>query len=186
MPRGRPRRQGVPREPNGRKSRQKLVQAETQREAREVAVTARIRVHGVPMADALDPKSGALIGRMCLVGDISEDQHEAALEWIKTRAAALIAWGAPNQPHEPREGGGIMDEKEHVRSCRRRIERYEDASAAVLDWPARYMSDPALRIDALDAFLLREEHIPRLVPHLKEALNALNAHWSLDARRKVA
>lgn len=70
MARGRKRKDGR-REPNGRASRKNGPDTVTETEARrnrETAVTARQRVHGLPMALAATVDGGDVLGRLALVG----------------------------------------------------------------------------------------------------------------------
>lgn len=183
MAKGRPRKQGQVREHNGRASR-RAYRGETEVQATSTALNARMRLYGLQIENARLPDAGALIGRMKLVEDVSAEQHQAALEWIKVRAAYLHAIAAPEVPHEPREGvSGTLSDEDYAKSCRSRIERYESAVDALTTSPARYLSWHGEMTDALDAFLLYEEHIPRLVPALRAALDILHRHWFVARKR---
>jgi hypothetical protein len=194
MPRGRPRTANVPREPNGRRSRRKVDIAgrmhwdgETEREATATAKQARMRLYGLTAEEAGHELYGTLIGRMFRLEEIGYDEHLAAEEWIRTRLAALRAAAAPGLPRIPREGASAPDEDEYAKQCRDRIERYEVAVAVVLEGvEGLRLNDGPRRLEALDAFLLREEYVSGLVRHLKDALVCLHKHWFVDSRRRVA
>lgn len=82
--RGRPRREGVDREPNGKPSRAKVDES-----AMNVALRARTRCLGVPEAMAHDQKAESPIGRLNLRGLITEAHLWAAKRYSTIHAQRL-------------------------------------------------------------------------------------------------
>ncbi|WP_455480490.1 hypothetical protein V3564_04975 [Bartonella sp. B12(2025)] len=95
--RGRPRIKGRMREPNGRISR-----AKTPREpVHKLTIEMRAKHFGLSVEEAKNPLSGTYIGRLCLQGELSQDQYDAAQQYLQIRNDYLCAKGFP---------GAIYDE----------------------------------------------------------------------------
>lgn len=93
--RGRPRTEGVAREPNGRISRSGI----PHEPADIVAIEARMRMHGLTPEAAKDQKAATFIGRLSLAGNpdgINTTQYDALVSYRDLNAAHLRAIKAPN------------------------------------------------------------------------------------------
>lgn len=178
------------REPNGRLSRKRIHVVEreemTQREAQSVAIEARMRHTGLPEAvvslnHAGRPNAGTVHGIMCLRGDLSREQWDAAEWWIGKRAAWLRAIEAPNQETGDAPGGEFDPDK-HAEFC-----RIAKASwAAICDCVQQASTEARSPVAAaLDMFLVRQHHLEHMVGDLRLALNAIHRRF-LAAQRKAA
>ena len=177
------------REPNGRLSRRVLHTKEreemTQREAQSVAIAARMRHTGLPeevvsLNVAGRPNAGTLHGIMCLRGDISREQWDAAEWWIGKRGAWLRAIESPNQETGRTEGGGQFDPDRHAEFCRMAREIW----SAVCDCiQTASTENRAPLMSALDVFLVRGYHLQHMVGDLRIALNAVHRRFLAGQRR---
>lgn len=177
---GRPRRNGA-REPNGRIQR---IAGETERQARETAVSARIRVHGVEPTAALDQRAGSLIGRMRLAGDITEEQYLAAVYWQQARSRLEWAIDVPGRVVEPKDGttsGGDPDRT--AEAVQAAIATWDEMHQFIRSTP--FLSNLAKQdmIDALEAYIVREHLIGTLFLPLKRALDRVDEFVTRAAKR---
>jgi len=179
-----------PREPNGRLSRRRVHimdrQEMTQREAQSVAIEARMRHTGLPEAvvslnHAGRPNAGTVHGIMCLRGDLSREQWDAAEWYIGKRAAWLRAIEAPNQ-ETGAVSGGEFDPDRHAEFCRIAMASWAAICDAVQHASAEARSPLA---SALDLFLVRQHHIEHMAGDLRLVLNAIHRRF-LASRRKAA
>ena len=170
------------REPNGRLSRRRVHVREreemTQREAQSVAIAARMRHTGLPeevvsLNHAGRPNAGTVHGIMCLRGDISRAQWDAAEWWIGKRIAVLRAIEPPAQ-RTGEAGGGTFDEDRYAEWCRSARETW----AAVLDCIQEASTETRSPLmAALDVILWRGEYAGHLVGDLRIALNAIHRRF---------
>lgn len=176
------------REPNGRLSRRVLHTKEreemTQREAQSVAIAARMRHTGLPeevvsLNVAGRPNAGTLHGIMCLRGDISREQWDAAEWWIGKRAANLRAINAPGQETGPGPGGEF-DPDRHQAFCDLARKEW----AAITDCIQTASTEARAPLAAaLDVFLVRGIYLPHMVGDLRLALNAITRRFLAQQRR---
>lgn len=178
------------REPNGRLSRKHVHVQEreemTAKEAQSVVVQARMRLFGLSEEAAARnvagrPNAGTLHGIMCLRGDISRAQWDAAEWWIGKRAAYLRSIQARDQ----RTGGdpsGSFDEQAHEQWCAAIASTWDAALDCIQQASTEARSPLAA---ALDVFLFRDEYVAHMVGDLRLALNAIHRRF-LSAERKAA
>jgi hypothetical protein len=173
---GRPRKQGVAREPNGRVSRS----PDASRSFRE-AILARTRLFGVTENQAADAMAGTVIGRMVLQKALSRDQFYAAQKYIEVRHAYLRAIGAKPDFREPlpdTEGDG-----DYESFCRRARSIFASMQEVITELCIEQRSPaPA---SALDIFITRDTYLPHLEGDLRLALNRL-ARYFFEGRQKAA
>lgn len=184
----------LPRTRSGRPSRSKAAKewrakhetyypGETEREATATAKDARVRLYGVPPELAVLPEIGTLIGRMYVGNVVTREQFEAARTWLQVRGAMLKAIAAPGTPVEPRDGvgGGYPTGEAHEAAVRAATAKYDAIQSWLLDTLGHMSLYEEMR-EALDVFLLVEQHVPRLVPALMRALDRID-EWSREAKR---
>lgn len=178
------------REPNGRLSRE-MVEKESRTKARidteewdamYVALSARWRVHGIPLKEVRNQMAGSFIGRLCLNGELTRLQWDAAQTWLEQRQAYHHAIAAP------REVGAIDINAVHGRGG---AENEARSIKAVKDWDKM---EKAVRecqsqignrgnlFAALDLCVARDNFLPHMVGDLRTALNAIARHCKLGAR----
>lgn len=176
------------REPNGRLSRRKAhVEFRTAAEVFEnqrVVLEARVRHTGLPahlvsLNDAGRPNAGSVHGVMCLRGEISREQWDAAEWWIGKRAAWLRAIDAPNQ-ETGSAPAGEFDPDRHAQFCKHAIEQW----AAITDCIQAASTDTRSPLAAaLDVFLVRGHHLNHMAGDLRLALNAITRRFLAQQRR---
>lgn len=135
--RGRKRRAGVKREPNGRASRSKPVTAAQAQEAKSVVINYRQRIYGLTPDQAKDAKAVLELGRLWLRKMINERQQEAGerfrvITFRHRRAIVAIADPINSAPME-RVGGGVQAETisdEQIAAIRAEFDACENALRA--------------------------------------------------------
>lgn len=192
--RGPKRREGR-REPSGRLSRANIeerVRDALDRDEREtiaVGIEARVRLFGVPVSHSRDQKAGSFVGRLCLSGELSQAQYDAAQVWLEDRANYLWSIGdiSPKLPGAVNLNTirGKPTGGENVPAVRRARKRYEEACEAI------QKEQDALRLSghlfgALNYAVERDLALFHMIPDVRLALNALARHYRLDGSRKAA
>lgn len=189
---GRKRQTAIAREPNGRASRKPADEAK-RREAKisdithwdmmAVAVTARNRVHGVPLAVAKDQRAGSVVGRMVMAGVLTKAQGDASTRYAEDVAAYHQAISAPRQPGavDLNAGHGQSVLEENVRAKLRAVRRYTGAREAVQG--EADLRRGANLFAALDYFVLRDENHSHMLPWLRLALDALAVFYGMETER---
>ena len=181
-----------PRTPSGRISEAKTVidrrAAETEAEATDTAITARVRMFGVSREEAKQPTMGSVVGRMLRERVIRRDQHEAADRYFKALLRHQIAIGAVPAAREPRDeassGGGDDPEAAHQAFCVSARAEWHRVEAVVnrVTQEERSLAPKA----ALDLIVVQGIHDHRLVGPLRVVLNALGRLWHLEVVRGEA
>jgi hypothetical protein len=186
-----PKREDGKREPNGRLSRR--TEEQHQREATKlerdewdamyVALLARWRVHNVPLAEVRNQMAGSYVGRLCLNGEVTQTQYDAALTYLSERRDFHMAVGAPKE-----DATAIDLNAVHGRSGAENVERDRLAKA---QWEATRKAIAAKQEEegleanlwaALDLCLHRDMELPHMVPDLRSVLNALVRRYRLVSR----
>lgn len=166
--RGRPRVEGVSREPNGRISRAK-------EPADVVALEARRRHLGLPKDKLRDQRAGSYIGYLNILGNrdgLSDDQYEAAQNFLSLREAYLRAIKAPGRVIDGDSGTSTeeiteayeqwaKDTREAYESCRRAVQEAQNESREENLWAA------------LDLVIIRDQRLPHMVGATRILCNAL-------------
>ena len=177
------------REPNGRLSRRAADRtarmldglAREERDALAVGLEARQRVHGVPARNSRDQMAGSYIGRLCISGEISRVQYDAAMQWLADGEDYSRVRRSPRPPGAVdlnRIHGGSTD-GEDVAFARRAVERYEAAVAAVQERQLE-LRNTAVLFAALSHIVGRDLELPHMVGDCREALNALARVYKLS------
>ena len=192
--------EGATREPNGRLSRKiedvrNRQYAKLDREESDnlsVAVAVREVKWGLSPKDSRDQKAGSYIGRLCISGEVSKAQYEAAMYWLEDSENYSRAMSAPRQP-------GAIDlnatkgttNYENVDWVRRVKARYcgEDGKGGALG--AIQAAQNELRgrgalIAALYEIVLRDHEIYHLVGDCRTALNALVRYYGIGTKERKA
>lgn len=177
------------REPNGRLSRRRTEVSARLRDALDrderdtisVAVEARQRVWQVPQAQSRDQMAGSFMGRLCLAGEISRIQYEAALLWIEASEKNSIACRSPRPPGavDLNRTIGRGSDYEDVAAVTRWREQYEAASKAVQE-AQNHLRGTASLFAALYECVIQDRAFVHMVPDCRLALNALAKHYKID------
>jgi len=171
------------REPNGRLSRRVVYAREredmNEREARSVAIAARMRVFGLTEAQAKAQEGGTVIGRMRHSRELTADQVEAAFSYLEARNAYHRAIGAVSDtgraPLPETKGEGTYEE-----FCEGAIKRW-NAITEALSCVMVELRSPS-PVSALDNFVVRDVYVAHLVGDLRVALNALDRHFTMPSK----
>lgn len=169
--RGRPKMEGVAREPNGRVSRSGVDHGP----ADVVALDARRRHLGLTRDQAKDQKAGSFIGYLNLIGPvdgISDDQHEAATSYLNLREAYLRAINAPGRVLDSDIGitisevteayeDWVADTKQAYENCRKAIQEAQNENRHANLWAA------------LDLCIIQDQHMHYMIGDLRLLTNAL-------------
>jgi hypothetical protein len=158
----------------------------TTKEAQSVVIAARVRHTGLSEAaaslnEAGRPNAGTLHGIMCLRGEITRDQWDAAEWYIGKRTAWLRAIEASEQRTGSTTGGDV-DEDRYAEWCAKARETWAAVQACIQQSMAEQRAPLAA---ALDVLLLRQQYVIDLVGDLRLVLNALH-RWFLRAAAKAA
>lgn len=181
--------QNVVREPNGRRSRRKMyveqLTAAQVFENQRVVLEARARHTGLPaykvaLNEAGKPNAGTVHGIMCLRGDLSREQWDAAEWYIGKRQAWLRAIASPGQAVGALSGGGEFDEARHADWCAHARATWESVMACIQQASTETRSPIAA---ALDVFLVRDHHVEHMVGDLRVGLNAIHRRFLAGQRR---
>lgn len=175
------------REPNGKLSR-RVVDKQARRSideqsAMQVAKEARQRVFGVSEADSATDRAGTVCGRLCLTGEITGDQLEAAKAFAATYSAYQRAMNSPRPPKAVEiggiTGGGALNDitpEQHTKA----LKQWDAAKRALVE---ANMYHHGSIYAACDYLALRDELHLHMLGDLRVGLNALARHYGLVARR---
>ncbi len=169
--RGRPKMEGAAREPNGRVSRSGIDHGP----ADVVALDARRRQLGLSRDQAKDQKAGTFIGILNLMGardGLSDDQYEAATNYLGLREAYLRAINAPGRVLDG-EGSApsaevseayeewVSGTKEVYADCRKAIQAAQNETRTENLWAA------------LDLIIIQDQHLHHMIGATRILCNAL-------------
>jgi hypothetical protein len=158
-----------------------------ERETLRPGVEARVRLHGLEPEVSRDQRAGSFAGRLCMSGEITTTQYEAAMIYLEDHRNNLMAIRAPRDPSGVdlnRVQGGSGD-AENVEFYRRATTRWRDATKAVQERQNELRGGGAL-IAALDTCLVRDAECHHMVGWLREGLNSLVRHYGLGGERSRA
>jgi len=178
------------REPNGRLSRKTADVSERYRDGLDkeerdtisTGLSARVRVHGVKPEHSRDQLAGSFVGRLCLTGELSRVQYDAAMSYMEDWHANLRAIQAaiPPWPNaiDLNATKGRAVGPENIARAQRSVQAWRAARAAVQERQNELRGAGNL-FGALDHCVLRDHDHPHLVGSLREALNALARFYRL-------
>lgn len=168
-----------PREPNGRISRSGIDHSP----ADVVALDARRRHLGLPKDKARDQRAGTYIGYLNILGrrdGLSDDQYEAAQEFLSLREAYLRAIMAPGRRIDSDCGTPSPEITEAYEEwARATIERYEECRRAIQEAQNETRTENLWA--ALDLILIRDERLPHMIGATRVLCNALARYFKRGA-----
>lgn len=183
------------REASGRLSRRKddimeRVGGAAEREEREMlrpGIEARVRVHNVAPEVSRDQRAGCFVGRLCMGGEITQRQYEAAMAFLEDQRNNAMAIRAPRDPSGVdlnRVHGNSLAE-ENVDFVVRSMKRWRDAQSVIQDRQNELRGQGAIYA-ALYACVIRDVEAHHMVGWLREGLNALAKHYGVGDKRQAA
>lgn len=158
-----------------------------ERETLRPGIEARIRMHGVRPEDSRDQRAGSFVGRLCMGGEVSVAQYDAALTFVEDHRNNLIAIHAPREPSGVdlnRVQGGSAG-AENVEFYRRATTRWRDAVGAVQERQNELRGAGALYA-AIETCVLQDVEAHHMIGWLREGLNALVRHYGLVDKARAA
>lgn len=176
--RGRPKKEGVIREANGRASRAKEPPART-------ALQARMNHTGMTLLQAQDPRAGTYIGRLAMLGSsdgLSDDQYDAAIRYRTLRNEYRKALHSQGAHYEA--GQGIDDPEAYQKWAKAVIERYKLIKDAVRDEQNRTRSLNLYA--ALEHVIVEDLPLDYMIGSVRVVCNVLSKHFmNVDRTKKV-
>lgn len=158
-----------------------------EREILRPAVEARVRLHGLAPEVSRDQRAGSFVGRLCMGGEISVAQHDAALTFVEDHRNNLIAIQAPREPSGVdlnRVQGGSPG-AENVEFYRRATARWRAAVGAVQERQNELRGAGALYA-AIETCVLKDIEAHHMIGWMREGLNALVRHYGLVDKARAA
>ncbi|MGU3398830.1 hypothetical protein ACLBWS_03670 [Brucellaceae bacterium D45D] len=176
--RGRPKKEGVLREPNGRASRAKEPPA-------KVALEARMRMHNLTKAQAMDQKAAINLGRLAMMGradGLSQDQYEAALRYLDLRNDYSKSLLSPGAYFEANGSIDSNDPEAYAQWCVRVKKAINAANEAIQEAQNEHRSENLWA--GLQYIIIKDEMMPHLLGSARLVCNTLHRHFMLDNKRK--
>ncbi|MET3560905.1 hypothetical protein ABID39_001621 [Bartonella japonica] len=167
--RGRPRIKGRVREPNGRISRAKTLREPVD----QLAIEMRAKRFGLTLQEAKNPLAGTYIGRLCLKGELTQEQYGAAQQYIEVKNDYLCAKGLLGAVYDeiPITSNDGAREK-WVQIATEQFSNMQEALKEAQCLYGQYNLSAALQ------YLVTEDRtLPHLVSSLRIALNVLQKHF---------
>jgi len=176
--RGRPKKEGVMREPNGRRSRAKEHPA-------KAAIDARMRIFNLTKDQAMDQKAATNLGRLAMMGradGLSQDQYEAALRYLDVRNDYQKSLLSPGAYFEPNGSVDTSDPDQYSEWCKRVKKSYDAAHKAIQETQDQHRSENLWA--ALQFIIVQDEMMPHMLGAARLVCNALHRHFMLDNKGK--
>lgn len=182
------------REANGRLSRKKpdiMKQLEAdhdklEREAMRTGIEARNRHYGFDAKTAKDQMAGSFVGRLAMSGEITPQQHEAALRYCEVYRNMQIAVGGPKPSGAVNLNAtkGLPGPENAERSVKA-LADWRAAEKAIHERQNELRGQGAVYA-ALDYCVIRDGEHMHMLGWLREGLNALARHFQIGDKRKAA
>ncbi len=167
--RGRPKILGKLREPNGRISRAKRPFVAVD----QLAIEMRVKHFDLTLQDAKNPLSSTYIGRLCLKGELTQEQYDAAQKYLQIKNDYWCAKGLPNAVYD--EMPSSSDEKERDKWVRLVTEQFSNVQEVIRETQGFYRQHNFYA--ALQYLVIEDQTLPYLVSSLRIILNALQKYF---------
>ncbi|WP_455476587.1 hypothetical protein [Bartonella sp. B41] len=167
---GRPRIEGCVREKNGRISRAKTPFVAVDR----LAIEMRAKHFGLTAEDAKNPLSGTYIGRLCLQGEFSQEQYDAAQRYLQIRNDYLCAKGLSGAVYNEALSSSNDEAREKwVKIATEQFLAVKDIIAETQSLHRQYNLHAALQY-----LVVEDQPLPYLVNSLHIILNELYRYFT--------
>lgn len=177
---GRPKKENVLREPNGRISRAK-------HNPQDLAVKVRAQKFNLTLDQAKDPRSESWAGRLSFIGGslgISEEQYKAADHYIALYNNYRKAILSPSAHYDSdSQNLGTNEELDYETWARRAKLKFEKANIAIQKAQFDHPNDNLYA--AIQYGVLENIEMPHLIGSLRIALNALYQHFFATAQYHI-
>ncbi|MDD9329130.1 MAG: hypothetical protein PV353_01640 [Bartonella sp.] len=175
--RGRPKILGKLREPNGRISRAKkpFVAAD------QLAIEMRAKHFGLTKQEAKNPLSSTYIGRLCLNGELTQEQYDAAQKYLQIKNNYLCAKGLPNAVYD--EMPSSSDDKARDQWVQLVTEQFSNVQEVIRETQGFYRQHNLYA--ALQYLVVEDQTLPYLVSSLRIILNALQKYFTQKHKKII-
>lgn len=176
--RGRPKKEGVLRESNGRASRAK-------EPPEKVALAARMKHFNITKEAAMDQRAGTYLSRLAMAGragGLSDDQYEAALRYLEIRNDHSKALQSSGAYYEPTGSVDSSDPVAYAEWYKRIKHTFDKAQKAISDAQLETKSDNLYA--AVQYVIIGDQDFPHLLGATRIVCNALHRHFTLDNKTK--
>lgn len=166
--RGRPKVEGVAREPNGRISRSPL-------DTNSEEIMRRAERLGLAVVQARDQKAATYIGYLNLLGKtdgISDDQYDAAMKYLDLRSSYLRSIKAPNSEYQNDGSGNTSPDisESYIDWCKSTKERYDNCRKAIQQAQNECRANLWA---ALDLCVIQGHRMDHMIGDIRLLMNAL-------------
>ena len=170
--RGRPKKQGVIREPNGRAAR-------SEDPPSKLAIEARMKHHGLTIEDAMDQKAGDFIGRLLMAKEIKHRQYRGLEEGRRVVQNYRKAISSPAAIYEAREGlQTVADEDAQAEWADKAIAKHTAMMAEIMRVQRKERSGNLLSVAE---FVLGGEYdMPHMIRDIKRVGDILADHFVIQ------
>ncbi|WP_039758547.1 hypothetical protein, partial [Bartonella queenslandensis] len=128
---------------------------------------------GLTLQEAKNPLSGSYIGRLCLQGVLTQEQYDAAQQYLQIRNNYLCAKGLPSAIYD--EMPSSSDDKARDKWVAFATEQFINMQEALKEAQRLYRQYNLYA--ALQYLVIEDKPLPYLVSTLQVALNALQKHF---------
>lgn len=177
--RGRPKKEGLLREPNGRISRSKhaIYQHTLEKKAKKYNLT---------LEQAADPRSDTYLGRLVLRGKedgLSEEQYQAAIKFLKIYNDYKKSTLPENAYYEGKTLGTNYESQEYYKKWVVRVQqKYKQTLKAIEE--AQFDNNQENLHAALQYVIIENSDFPHLLGAARMVLNALHRHYNLTKKKQ--
>lgn len=176
--RGRPRKDDVLREPNGRASRAREHPA-------KVAIAARMKMFNLTAGQAMDQKAATNLGRLAMMGRVdglSQDQYEAAIRYLDVLNDYKKSLLSPGAYFETSGSVDSNDPEAYEDWCKRVKATFNSAQAAIQEAQNENRNENLWA--GLQIIIVNDEMMPHMLGSARLVCNALHRHFMIDNKRK--
>lgn len=158
-----------------------------ERETLRPGIEARVRVHGIAPEASRDQRAGCFVGRLCMSGEITSRQYEAAMMFLEDHRNNAMAIAAPRDPSgvDLNRVHGNSLKAENVDFYKRATKRWRDAQAIIQERQNELRGQGAI-YSALYTCIIRDTEAHHMVGWLREGLNALAKHYGVGEKSRAA
>ncbi|WP_273784048.1 hypothetical protein, partial [Bartonella sp. AU15XJBT] len=142
--------------------------------ANQLAIEMRAKRFGLTLQEAKNPLSGSYIGRLCLQGVLTQEQYDAAQQYLQIRNDYLCAKGLPNAIYD--EMPSSSDDKARDKWVAFATEQFINMQEALKEAQCLYRQYNLHA--ALQYLVVEDQMLPHLVNSLRVALNVLQKYFS--------
>uniref|UniRef100_UPI0035D0499A hypothetical protein n=1 Tax=Bartonella sp. CM100XJJH TaxID=3243543 RepID=UPI0035D0499A len=139
----------------------------------KLAIEMRAKRFGLTLQEAKNPLSGTYIGRLCLQGILTQEQYDAAQQYLQIRNDYLCAKGLPSAVYD--DVSTNSDPNSLEQWVQKATRHYQSMQEVIKE--AQCLCRQCNLYTALQYLVIEDQMLPYLVNSLRIALNALQKHF---------